>query len=95
MRDRDFAAYVWQWADAHGRAWWTVAEYKDGRYYVGHTKAMRKLTGCHTSTGGDLGQLAGMGYTYRRRQDALRRARLEYGDAERARIWAERGELVD
>lgn len=79
MRDKDFSECVHSWIDRHGRTWWTVCQYMDGRYYVGHTKAMRKLTGCHTSFSHDLGQVAGMGYTYRRRQDALRRARLEYG----------------
>jgi hypothetical protein len=71
-----------------------VSELIEGVFYVGHTTTMRKLTGCHTSFSHDLGQVAGMGYSYRRRQDALRRARIEYGDAERARIWAEHGELV-
>jgi hypothetical protein len=77
--DRDFAEYVHEYRDAHGRAWWVVCQCIDGVYYVGHTKAMRKLTGCHTSFSRDLGQVAGMGYSYRRRQGALRRARLEYG----------------
>ncbi len=73
----DASGYVQEYTDRHGRVRWVVAERRDGRYYAPQRRDLVKLTGAHTIFG-PLAYVAGNAYVYRRRQDALRRARLEY-----------------
>jgi len=62
---------VHAYTDRHGRTWYVVAEYRDGRYEAPQTAASRRLTGC-SGVYGPLSYVFGNGYHYRRRQDALR-----------------------
>jgi len=68
--------YVQRLAD--GR--WIVAtrSWQAGEYLAPMTIPERKLTGCHTWTARSVDNLGG-GYVYKRRADALRRARQLYG----------------
>ncbi len=72
---------VHEYRDGYGRRWWVVAERRDGRYYAPQRADMVQLTGAHTIFG-PLDYVWGNSYHYRRRQDAVRRARLEYGLSE-------------
>jgi hypothetical protein len=60
---------------------WVVAVCRDGRYYAPMTEARARLTGCAWASG-TLEYVAGCGYSYSRRADALRRARLMFRSAE-------------
>ncbi len=78
--------FVHEYTDKHGRTWWVVAQWRDGRYYAPQRRDVRKLTGCHT-TFGSLDYVAGDAYHYRRRHDALRRARIEYPPVDHSADW--------
>lgn len=67
--------YVHEYVDRHGRRWWVVAQYRDGRFYAPQRAEVVQATGA-TTIYGPLAYVAGNAYSYRRRQDAVRRARL-------------------
>lgn len=71
------ADFVHEYVDGKGRRRWVVAQWRDGRYYAPQRADVRRLTGCST-TFGPLSYVAGDGYSYARRADALRRARDLY-----------------
>ncbi len=70
----DYGQYVHEWADANGETRWVVAQYREGRYYAPQRTDVRRLTGCAT-TFGPLDYVVGDAYAYKRRSDALKRAR--------------------
>jgi hypothetical protein len=71
----DFGNFVHQ---HEGTGRWVVAQYRDGRFYAPMTRESRRLTGCNTVYG-SLDYCLGNAYHYKRRADALRRARELYG----------------
>ena len=60
---------------------WIVARWVEraAQYHAPMTIAERRLTGCHTWYARNVDNLGG-GYVYTRRPDALRRARIIYGE---------------
>lgn len=74
----DYGQFVHEWTDANGQTRYVVAQYRDGRYYAPQRPDVRRLTGCST-TFGPLDYVAGDAHAYRRRSDALKRARELYG----------------
>ena len=78
--------FVHEYKDGYGRTWWVVAQYRDGRYQAPQTRASRRLTGC-SGVYGPLSYVIGNAYHYRRRQDALRRARIEYPPVDHSTDW--------
>ena len=75
----DASQYVHEYITDKGTRWHIVAEWRDGRYYAPMPPRIAKLTGCHTIFG-SLGYVLGNSYHYKRRSDALRRAREVYGE---------------
>ena len=71
-------AMVHEYTDTKGRVWWVVAQYRDGCYYAPQRRDIVKRTGCSTIFG-PLDYVFGNAYRYKRRGDALRRARELYG----------------
>ena len=80
----DFGKFVHEWRDQYGQRWWIVAALEDGFYSAPVRPGQRRALGTGKAWG-NLEHAAAVGYCYRRRQDALRRARIEYGwqDVER------------
>jgi len=70
---RDVSDFVHEY---NGR--YIVAQYRDGRYYAPQRKDVSRLTGCST-TFGNLSYVAGDAYSYKRKSDAIRKARELYG----------------
>jgi len=71
-------AYVHEWQDQYGRWWWVVAALEDGLYSAPVCPSERRAWGGVLAFG-NLELAAAVGYRYRRRQDAMRRAKIEYG----------------
>ena len=56
---------------------YVIAVYRDGRYEASQRKDIARLTGC-SGIYGPLSYVAGNAYSYKRRADALRKARELY-----------------
>ena len=69
--------FVHEYIDEYDRTWWVVAQYRDGCYYAPQRRDIVKRTGCSTIYG-SLAYVYGNAHSYRRRGDAVKRARQLY-----------------
>lgn len=70
--------FVHEYRDRFGRRWWVVARKEGARFYAPQPPRIARATGASIIFG-PLSYVWGNSWRYRRKQDALRRARLLYG----------------